>query len=187
MRQDLDSYNGLRAVQGWTPDQRDVSREQAVAQIARRQRTHSALVDLQTDTLGRIATMAGGDNVGAQSALHDIREFLAAHEEEADLTSHIVSWKKHANDIIDAALRKGASESRIRVGTPDDTAVGKPGHERLLVWRVSSAEAEVGGQTLALDLKTVEAGIGHLLSQIEEQVAGEQPEVTIRIVISSKN
>ena len=65
----------------------------------------NALLDLQTDTLHRIVTLAQGNKPKAQAAWEEVCRFLAAPEEEAELTSHVVSWADRANQIIDEALK----------------------------------------------------------------------------------
>jgi hypothetical protein len=179
MQEDIDPFNGLRALLGWKPNHPDVKREEAVAQIARRERTLTGLSDLQTDTLDRIVTLTGSDNTDAMAALQEIREFLAARDQDVELTSHIVSWRVQANRIIDAAL-----EEPERVTGTGGSRGGKPGRERLTEWRITLAQAEFRGQTKALDAQAVEGQIGHLLNQIEEDVSAEEAEVTIRIVVS---
>ena len=181
-QEDIDPCHGLRALLGWKSNQPEVTREEAIAQITRRQRTVAALGDLQTDTLGRIVTLAEGDNGDAEAALQEIREFLAARDEEADLASHIVSWKAQANKIIDAALTKKPEEPQ----KPEVQPGGRPGRERLIEWRIISAQAEFREETMELDAQAFEGGLGHLLSQIEERVADGEPEVTLRIVLSTK-
>ena len=181
-REDVDPCDGLRALLGWKPEQPHVTRERAADQVARRQRTLTALEELQTDTLGRIVTLAGGGNVVAAEALQQIRTFLTAPEEQAELTSHVVSWKKQANGIIDAALKI----PQPRLLQPEVTSLGKPAHERLVAWRITSIQAEIGGQTVALDAQAIEPVVGPLLRQVEDRAVGDQSEVTIHIVISQE-
>ena len=182
MSEDVDPYDGLRTLLGWRPDQPGITREEAAAQVARRQRTQSALDDLQTDTLGRIVTLAKGGNDAAENALQEIREFLAARNEQADLTSHVVSWKKRANEIIDAALKT----SPPRPPQPEVTTHDETFHDRLVAWRITSAQAEIGGQTVLLDLQAAEPVMQQLLSQIETQPGVDRAEVIIRIVFSQQ-
>lgn len=180
MREDLDPFDGLRALLTWKPDQATVTREEAADQVARRSRTVSALDDLQTDTLGRVLTLASGGNESAQEALETIRKFLSAVEQKADLASHIISWKAQANQIIDAALK----EKRPEPPTTETKPEGKPGRERRAAWYIASVEAEVGGERMALDAQALQAGIEEILGQIQDQVAGDTPQVIIRIVVS---
>jgi hypothetical protein len=173
MREDMDSYAGLLALLGWKPDQAGTTRETAAAQIARRQRTQAALVDLQTDTLHRIVTLAQGGNPQAQSAWEEARRFLATPEEEAELTSHVVSWAGRANQIIDAALKapqKAEVSTEVEMREPDQwIAEGRAP-------RVASVRAEIGDQTVVLDPEDVEP----VLSKLREQL-GDRAEVTIRV------
>lgn len=178
MRDDIDPYDGLRALLSWRPDQPGVTREAAASQIARRLRTQTALDDLQTDTLGRIVTLAEGDNTAAQGALQAIREFLAAPDEKADLTSHVVSWKKRANDIIDAALKTPPLKPVQLEVTPP----GQVMREERVSWRITSAQVKIGGQTVTLDPQGFEAAVGQLLDQIEARAGEGQAEAIIRVV-----
>ena len=70
---------------------------------------------------------------------------------------------------------------------PEGWPAGKTGRERLITWQVTSAEAQFGGQTVTLDPQTVEGGLGELMDHLEEQLASEHPEVTIRIVVTPKD
>jgi hypothetical protein len=181
MGEDIDSYAGLLALLGWKPDQAGATRETAAAQIARRQRTQSALVDLQTDTLHRIVTLAEGGNVDAQTAWEEARRFLAAPEEQAELTSHVVSWSRQANQIIDDALK---AQPRTEGSTETEaTTTGKPIHNGRAL-QIASAWVEIGDQTISLEPKAVEAVLAQLLRDIEAQAGGDQAEVIVRIVLS---
>ena len=46
----------------------------------------------------------------------EVRRFLAATEGEADLTSHVASWGRHANDIIDDALKTQTKPGELAEG-----------------------------------------------------------------------
>jgi hypothetical protein len=181
MREDVDPYDGLRMLLGWKPDQSGASREEAAAQIARRQRTQNALDDLQTDTLGRIVTLADGGDVAAQNALHEICEFLAAPNEQADLTSHVVSWKQQANEIIDAALKKTSPTEPLQ---PEITLPKKLVHDRSVTWRITSAKAQIGEQKVHLEPQSVKPVMEQLLSQVDIQADDKRAEVTIQVVLS---
>jgi len=179
MREDVDSYDGLRSLLGWKPDQPHATREKAATQIARRQRTRNALLDLQTDTLSRIITVADGGNEEGQAALDEVRRFLAASEEEAELSSHIVSWAQQANKIIDAALKVRPSGPE-----PPVTPPGKVTRDGRVEWLITSAQAEIGDQTVSLNAEDVEQALGRLLSYLEAQAESGKVEVIIRIVLS---
>lgn len=181
MREDVDPYAGLRALLGWRPEQPGVIREAAAAQIARRLPTQAALDDLQTDTVGRIVTLAEGGNAAAKEVLQSIRQFLAATNEKADLTSHIVSWKQQANQVIDAALKAVSPEP----SKPEVTLTGKTSRDRAVRWQVTSVQAEIGGQTVPLTCEDVEPVVDQLLSRAQT-VAGEQTEVIIRVACSQE-
>jgi hypothetical protein len=158
-----------------------VAREAAAAQIAGRLRTQTALDDLQTDTLGRIVTLAKGGNTSAEEALQAVREFLAAPNEQANLASHIVTWKKQANEIIDAALKAQTPEPPQEEVTPTVT-IHKDGRA---LWRITSAQAEIGGETVPLDPQDIEAAMGQLLRQVKGRSGEGQAEVIIRIMLST--
>lgn len=181
MREDMDPYEGLRALLNWKPEQAGVTRERAAAQVAARQRTTTALDDLQTDTVARVVTLADRENEAAQNAVQSLREFLAATEEQANLASHAVSWQGRANEIIDAALSVEPAEPPV----PDRKPEGAKTRERLVTWRVTSAQAEIGEQTLPLDAQQVEAELSGLLIQIADQIVGEEPQVVLHIRIES--
>ena len=181
MREDVDPYAGLRALLGWRPEQPGVIREAAAHQIARRLPTQAALDDLQTDTVGRIVTLAEGGNAAAKEVLQSIRQFLAATNEKADLTSHIVSWKQQANQVIDAALKAVSPEP----SKPKVTLTGKTSRDRAVRWQVTSVQAEIGGQTVPLTFEDVEPVVDQLLSRVKA-VAGDQTEVIIRVVCSQE-
>jgi len=182
MREDVDPYDGLRMLLGWRPDQPGVTRKSAADQIAHRLRTQDALDDLQTDTLGRIVTLADGGDVAAQTALQEIGEFLAAPNEQADLTSHVLSWKQQANEIIDAALKKTPPTESLQ---SEITLPKKPVHDRPVTWRITSAEAQIGEQKVHLEPQDVKSVMEQLLSQVDIQADDKRAEVTIQVVLSS--
>ena len=180
MREDIDSFDGLRALLGWKPDQPAVDRQAAAAQIGRRQRTKSTLVsDLQTDTLDRIGTLAQGKNAEARSAWETVRGFLAQTEEEADLSSHVVSWMKQANEIIDNALRPSAGSPEP--GREPPTVTGREGPEL----HIESIRVEVDGQAFELASPEVEALVREALLKADTLSVGERSEIVIRVVLSS--
>jgi len=180
LREDMDAYDGLRALLAWKADLPAVGRKEAGVQIARRQRTQSALQDLQTDTLGRIATLASGDNVAAQDALREVREFLVAPEAQADLTSHVASWQKRANEIIDAALKTAPPTPP----QPEAAPSGQTVHDGPVTWRVTSAQVEIGGQRFLLASQEIQPAVQQLLNQVDVPADSDQAEATIHIVIS---
>jgi len=181
MREDVDPYAGLRALLTWQPEQPGVTREAVAAQIARCLPTQTALDDLQTDTVDRIVTLAEGGNTAAQQALQEVREFLAATDEKADLTSHIVSWRKQAKEIIDTALKAVPTG----LSQPEVISVDKRSRDRKVRWQVTSVQAEIGGQTVPLASEDVEPVVDQLLSRVEA-VAGDQTEVIIRVACSQE-
>jgi len=181
MREDVDPCDGLRALLSWQPEQPGVTREAAAAQLAHLLPTQTALDDLQTDTVDRIVTLANGGNTAAQQALQEIRQFLAAPDEKADLTSHVVSWRQQAREVIDAALKVVPPKPLPpQVAPPDKTS-----HDRPARWRVTSAQAEIGGQTVTLASQDVEMVIERLLNQVETGTGG-RAEVIIRLVLSQE-
>jgi hypothetical protein len=179
MREDVDPYDGLRMLLGWKPDGPDVTREAAAVQIADRLRAQTALVDLPIDTLGWIVRLADGNNDGAKQVLQALREFLAATNDKAELTSHIQSWKQGAKDVIEAVLEVQARE-------PEQPKSGKTvqvSREGRRSWRVESAQVEVGDQTVSLVPADVEAVVGQVLNRLGADV-GAQNEIIIRIVLA---
>jgi hypothetical protein len=181
MREDIDPYDGLKMLLNWQPDQPNATREKAADQIARRMRTLNALYDLQTDTLERIVTLAQGENMEAQSAWEEVRKFLAAPDDEADLYSHGVSWSQRANQTINAALKAQVGR---RVDLPDSGVTETKGKERRVRLRVSSARLEVGAEIHELNREQVEQSVLPLLPQVLDPTESAETEVTIRLVIA---
>lgn len=180
LRDDVDPYQGLTDILAWKPDSADIEPDHAANQVARRQRTLNALAELQTDTLGRIVKLAGGDNGAAQDALKEIQRFLAARHEEADLTSHVVSWQERANRIIDDALASKPPET-TGVGVGPGTT---PVRETEVTWCITSGLVEIGDETITLDSQRVTPMIGELLNQVEIGAEHGHGEVVIRVRFS---
>lgn len=182
MREDVDPCDGLRMFLSWKPERSDITRDEAAAQITRRQRTTTALEDLQTDTLGRIKRLAEGGNVDSQQTLHQIQEFLSAPEEEKDLSSHIVSWERRANEIIDAALKgQPAGAEPERAKTED------PMREKRTIWRVTTARAQFAGQTVELETQGIETAIRPVLDKADASTTDPELQVTLHIVAKRKD
>lgn len=191
-REDLDAHDGLKALLGWKPQTSEADRPRAASQIATRQRTHAALIDLEVGTIKRIVTLAQGNNNEAQASQQELQRFLAAPAEEADLASYVVSWLQQANRIIDAALdttgtgTKGEVETGPAKGQADTGEIKIGQREEKAVYQITSAHLVFGDQQHPLDAQQVSQALASLLQQIEDQAKSGQDEITIQIVLKKK-
>lgn len=148
MREDLDSYDGLKGLLDWQPEQEDVSRPAVVNQINHLDQTQLALQELETETLNRIVNLAGSGNTEAENLLEQVADFLSAPEEEVELFSHVLSWQNEANALIDEVLIQPSKPI-----PPPSTPRDKPSQRDVYV---SEARLSVGSQTAALDPEGIE-------------------------------
>lgn len=190
-REDMDAHDGLKTLLGWKPQVREVERLRAAAQIAWRQHTQAALTDLELGTIKRIITLAQGNNADAQAAQEELQHFLTVPEEEADLTSHIVSWMQQANNIIDAALDTSGIGAKGETGTKTGEEQPKTGgieivqKEEKAIYQITSAHLILGKKQHPLDAQQVSQALASLLQQVE-QIESSQAEITIQIVLKKK-
>jgi hypothetical protein len=181
-REDMDAYDGLRALLGWKPPSGEVDRQRAASQIARRQRTLAALTDLELGTIKRIVTLAQANNAAAQAARQELQHFLTAPAEEADLTSHTLSWLQQANGIIDAALDQTLISTEVTPAT-EQADRGSRAKEQQAEFQVTSAQLKIGGQTHDIDPQQARQALRSLLPQIEARAGDEQAEVELKIIL----
>jgi len=178
MREDLDSYDGLKALLTWQPEGPDVTRDAAVAQVARLDQTRRALDELQTETLKRIGTLAEGGHAEAASALEEAQTFLAATEEQAELFSHVLSWQDRANAIIDKAL---VAPPERKPEVPTDLRE-KPGRTQVYV---ATARMEIGERAVDLDAEGI-ALVESLLDQSGLELGDEPAEASIHVTLKTR-
>jgi len=184
LAEDRDPYDGLRALLSWEPNVKNVTRAAAAEQLARRQQTHKALQGLQTDTLGRIITLAQGGNAAAQAAWDALREFIAAPEAEKELASHVKSWAEGANAVIDAALTTPAVPVVSATPAPDALQVSQPPASVVCDkagLHIRSVQAVVGEQAVPLDADAVAPLVGRLQAHL-----ADGSEIVIRIIVAEE-
>jgi hypothetical protein len=183
-RRDVDAYQGLQELLTWQPGQQSLKREQAAEQIASGDATRRTLEDLQTDTIGRIRTLAHGGNTAAATVLHSIQRTLSLPNEQADIDSHVVAWEKQANKVIDEALQAQTKPGAdIEIDKGEDDQRGKEIHEHLAKIVIALATLEIGDQTEQLDQDAVINLVRQLLYQSQKEIQGKA-EVTLRIILS---
>ena len=153
--------------------------EEASAEIARCDQTRRALVALQTDTLNQIKTLAQRGNTSAQAVLGSVQNSLAATHQDADLTSHLLSWQEDARAIVTEVIEGHVPESEI---DKEKTHIDEP----RLQPHITSVEVEIDDQTIPLSSEHVEKAMGEWLDQVEAQAKDGEVEAIIRIIFSGK-
>ena len=179
MRADMDPYEGLRALLVWQAEGAGMTLEEASAEIARCDQTRRALVALQTDTLNQIKTLAQRGNTSAQAVLGSVQNSLAATHQDADLTSHLLSWQEDARAIVTEVIEGHVPESEI---DKEKTHIDEP----RLQPHITSVEVEIDDQTIPLSSEHVEKAMGEWLDQVEAQAKDGEVEAIIRIIFSRK-
>ena len=185
MRSDLDGYEGLRSLVNWTPTQSSLKREQVLNQFARRAQTLDTLSLLQSDTLSRVITLAKNSQTGAIEALKGLRLTLIETDETAELASHLASWNKLANKVIDEAIQlpdKGGS-----VDIDEEIKGGKKIANSYRSFKITSAQFVAGSQIVELDQNQVEAWLQGLLGNEAFQSIRGEAEVVLKIIIAPED
>jgi hypothetical protein len=170
MRSDLDGYEGLRSLLNWTPTQASLKREQVLNQITRRTQTVETLDLLQSDTLNRVITLAKNGQAGAIEALVGLRKTLIETDETAELASHLTSWKKLANKVIDEAINKEIKDIK-KISDSNRK------------FKITSAQFVASSQTVELDQKQVKAWIQELLGNDAYQSVSGEAEIVLKIML----
>ena len=176
-RQETDAYQGLQELLAWQPSQPTSTREQVAEQIAASDVTRKVLENLQTDTIGRIHTMAQGGNANAAETLAAIQNTLSLPNEKADLSSHVLTWEKRANKVIDEALQaqtKPGSETDVTVVKPEaESPGGETLHERDIEVIVAEAILTIGDESENLSQDAVADVVRQLLNKSSKTVTGK--------------
>lgn len=183
MRSDLDGFEGFRALLNWQPSKSTLTREQVIKQLSQRTQTIETLGMLQTDTLNRVITLAKNNQLGAVEALAGLRQTLVETDKTAELSSHLASWNKLANNVIDEAIRLPDNSGKASTDTVD----GSQGVKVTRKLKVTSARILTGEQDINLDQANVELWLQNLLGQ--ENLKGLQgdAEVIFTIVINPED
>ncbi len=180
VRSDLDGYEGLRALLVWKPSRANLTREQAVKQLARRAQTLETLGLLQTDTLNRVITLAKNNQVGAIDALAGLRQALIGTDETAELSSHLASWNKQANKVIDDAIRQ--PETKGNGAAVVDVEIKTTRSDKKI--KVASAQVVSAGNTIDISQAQTEAWLQDLLGQDAFASLQGEIEIILKVVVS---
>ncbi len=181
VRSDLDGYEGLRALLGWKPTRATLTREQAVKQLARRDHTLEILNSLQTDTLKRVITLASSNQPGAIEALAGLRQALIGMDETAELASHLASWNKQANKVIDEAIRRPDNKGNGPTVTDDEQKTVRTDKKI----QIASARLVSAGNTIDLSqAQKTEAWLQELLRQETFSSLQGEVEIILKVIVS---
>ena len=182
VRSDLDGYAGLQALLSWKPISPDLTRDQAVNQLARRGQTFGTLNTLQTDTLNRVITLAKNNQSGAVDALAGLRRALIGTDESAELASHLATWNKQAEKVIDDAIRQPETKVINTAGAnTEQKTVNASKQIKIALAQVISA-----GKTIDLNQVQTEAWLQNILGQDAFASLQGDVEIILKVVVGEQ-
>lgn len=179
LRSDLDGYQGLRALLTWKPVQVSLTREQVLKQLAQRIQTLETLRVLQTDTLSRVISLAKNNQPGAVDALGILRKTLVETDETAELSSHLATWNRQANKVIDEALHQPES-SRSTSTAAGAEQKNRPTGKK---FKIASAQIITEGKNLDINQVQTETWLNNLLGQEAFAALQGEIEIILKVVI----
>ena len=157
-QKDMDSYDGLKAVLAWAPDE-GIQAKEVTESITDRDVIRQNLQELPDENVGLVGDMAGGEDDEAGEMRDRLRDLLCAPEREQNLGAGTIAWRRDASKLIrDRALgrlKEEVEEEEEEAEHKDRT------REKLEHYQVESVVLEVGGQPLDVDA----SGVGEALLQ----------------------
>jgi hypothetical protein len=194
----LDAYDGLVALLSWQPDgtetQHTVERQEAEVQIATREQMKQALTQLQPTIWDRISKLAESGNEGAQAELISMQNTLVVRQATADLSSHLLSWQKSANAIIDTALKTPSqptssrgTKTPIAIATGQDDNASSELDKKQLSAQLHRITLQIGSETIAVNTYYFEKALGEKLQSLIQSANQGRIHGTVDIHLTSNH
>lgn len=179
-QKDLDSYDGLKSVLAWTPDE-GIQAKEVTESITDRDVIRQNLQELPDETVGLVADMAGGEDGDAGEMRDRLRDLLYAPEREQNLSTGTIAWRRDASELIRLrALGLRKEEVEEEEAEHEDRTRERPRH-----YQVESVALEVRGQPLDVDASGVAEALLQALQKVKFKL-DDVIEVLVRLQVKRR-